>query len=109
MKINDKIVQYDIAKYQQKSNSKPAEEIDPGRSGEVGKQRGGEAISGDAVVDFSQKTLEAQTVKEIIASEPDVRSEKVAEIKEKLDSGTYKINHQAVADKMVDSLLDELF
>jgi flagellar biosynthesis anti-sigma factor FlgM len=38
--------------------------------------------------------------KEIIASEPAVRKGKVAELKERVISGRYVINHEEVADKI---------
>ncbi len=38
--------------------------------------------------------------KESIASEPAIRKDKVAELKEKIISGRYNINHKELADKI---------
>jgi len=59
-------------------------------------------------VNLSQASKEAQKIKEIIASEPDVREDKVADLKERIESGRYTIDHAKVADKLVNELIDEL-
>ena len=60
-------------------------------------------------MDFSRTSKEAQRIKDILASEPEIREERVMEIKKKIESGTYRIDHQAIAGKMVDGFLDEVF
>ncbi|MGD8883878.1 MAG: flagellar biosynthesis anti-sigma factor FlgM [Desulfobacterales bacterium] len=62
----------------------------------------------DTVVlsDMAKTVQEAQTQLESI---PDVREEKVAELREQVENGTYEIDAEKIADKMLrDSLLNDL-
>jgi flagellar biosynthesis anti-sigma factor FlgM len=49
--------------------------------------------------DGSEVILSA-AAKEIMASEPAIRKDKVAKLKERIISGRYDINHEEVADKI---------
>ncbi len=46
--------------------------------------------------------------REIVYQTPEVRPEKVAEIKEAIEAGTYEIDSEKLADKLIDELLPEL-
>ena len=62
----------------------------------------------DTVVlsDMAKTVQDAQTQLESI---PDVREEKVAALKEQIENGTYEIDAEKLADKMLrDSLLNDL-
>ncbi len=62
----------------------------------------------DTVVlsDTAKKIKEAQTQLEAI---PDVREDKVAQLKEQIENGTYEIDEEKIADKMLkDSLFNDL-
>lgn len=62
----------------------------------------------DTVVlsDTAKKIQEAQTQLEAI---PDVREDKVAQLKEQIENGTYEIDEEKIADKMLkDSLFNDL-
>ena len=62
----------------------------------------------DTVVlsDTAKRVQEAQTQ---LKSIPDVREDKVAELKAQIESGTYEIDAQKIADKMLkDALLKDL-
>jgi len=62
----------------------------------------------DTVVlsETAKKIQEAQRQLEAI---PDVREDKVAQLKEQIENGTYEINEEKIADKMLkDSLLNDL-
>jgi negative regulator of flagellin synthesis FlgM len=62
----------------------------------------------DTVVlsDMAKTVQEARTQLESI---PDVREDKVAELKEQIESGTYEIDAEKIAGKMLrDSLLNDL-
>jgi negative regulator of flagellin synthesis FlgM len=62
----------------------------------------------DTVVlsDMAKTVQEAQTQLDSI---PDVRKDKVAELKEQVENGTYEIDAPKIAEKMLrDSLLNEL-
>ena len=108
MKIDDRIINYDVYKQLPKSTPDETEKVQgkqtpDGNDTEV-HARGDQ----DAVVHLSQTSKEAQLIREVISTEPDVREEKVTELKEKIESGRYEINHEAVANKLVDSFLDEI-
>jgi len=62
----------------------------------------------DTVVlsDMAKTVQEAQTQ---LKSIPDVREDKVAELREQVENGTYEIDAEKIADKMLrDSLLNDL-
>jgi len=62
----------------------------------------------DTVVlsDTAKKIQEAQKQLEAI---PDVREDKVAQLKEQIENGTYEIDEEKIADKMLkDSLFNDL-
>jgi negative regulator of flagellin synthesis FlgM len=108
MKIDNRIIHYEISKQLPK---RPENEIE----GMEGKQTSSEpkveekSQSGqDTIVNLSTASKEAQTAREVIASEPDVREDKVAELKERIESGNYSVDNKAVADKIVDSFIDEI-
>ena len=106
MKINDQIMNYDASKHISKSTQQPQEMQGEKKISDVTKVEG--QASQDTIVNLSPALREAQAVKELISSQPDVREEKVAELKQRIESGRYEIDHMAVADKMVDSFLDEI-
>ena len=63
----------------------------------------------DTVVisDTAKRIQEAQSKIQAI---PDVRAEKVAELKARIENGTYEINPDKIAAKMIrESLLNDLF
>ncbi len=71
-------------------------------------QGSNEVIKGDRV-DLSQRVREIQEAKGLLDSLPDTRQEKVAEIKKRIENGTYKIEGQKIAFSMVkEALLYEL-
>jgi len=62
----------------------------------------------DAVVNLSERSKDVRRAEEVIRSEPDVRSEKVQAIKDKIEKGTYEIDFDKTAEKMVKAFFDEL-
>lgn len=67
------------------------------------------AITADTVV-ISDTAKRIQEARFQLESIPDTRSEKVAEIKRSIQDGTYKIEPDKIADKMIrESLLNDLF
>jgi negative regulator of flagellin synthesis FlgM len=106
MKIDDKIINYEINKYLPNSPPNATEKVD--EKGVSDEQKVEGSADRDAIVSLSQASKEAQKIKEIIASEPDVREDKVADLKERIESGRYTIDHAKVADKLVNELIDEL-
>ena len=58
-------------------------------------------------VELSDTAREIRQIKNTLNEIPDVRESKVAELKTKIDNGTYNINGEEVAKKMVrESFLD---
>ncbi len=54
---------------------------------------------------ISSKAKEMAKVKEAASNAPDVREEKIAELRKKIAEGRYKVDAEAIADKMVDDHL----
>jgi negative regulator of flagellin synthesis FlgM len=109
MKIDDKILNYEISKYLPKSTQNATEKIGEKPLSEEQKVEGSERPDQDTIVNLSQASREVQKIREIILSEPDVREDKVSDLKERIESGRYTIDHKAVADKLVNELIDDLF
>ena len=58
-------------------------------------------------VKISESFHEVQRANEILAGLPDVRVDKIGEIKPRVDDGSYNVESEVVAKKMVDSALRE--
>ncbi len=58
--------------------------------------------SGAVNAEISGKAREFSKAKAVASSAPDVREEKVAELKRKISEGKYQVNAEALADRMVD-------
>ena len=108
MKVDDKTTTHEISQYVSKSKLSETQQIEQKQPLDEQKTEGVNGSDQDTVVNLSQASKEAQRIREIILSEPDVREEKVAELKRQIESGEYKIDHDAVADKLVDSFIDEI-
>ena len=108
MKIDDKIIAYEINKYLPKSTPSATKKIEELQVPDEQKVEEKARPEQDTIVNLSQASKEAQKIEEIILSEPDIREDKVAALKEKIESGKYSIDHKAVAEKLVDNFIDEL-
>ena len=109
MKIDDRIINYEISKQLSKSTQNA---MDVNREKKVCDEQPCEVkveTEKDTIVNLSPALKETQLAKEIIASQPDIREDKVSELKQKIESGKYTIDNDAVADKIVDFFIDELF
>jgi len=109
MKIDDRIINYEISKNLPKSTPNETKKIEEKRLSDEQKVETKDQSEEDTIVNLSQASKEAQKIKEAILSEPDVREDKVSALKEEIESGRYKIDHKRVADKLVDAFLDEVF
>ena len=105
MKIDSKMATYEIAKHL--PNKAPVVAEGKPSSPQVGPEKAGSS-SGAAVVQISHASKEAQLAEKIIDEAPDTREAKVAEIKARIASGDYKIDHGKVASKMIEQDLEEL-
>ena len=60
-------------------------------------------------VEISKTAKDVQEAQNQLAAIPEVREDKVAELKEQIENGTYEIDEQKIADKMLtDALLNDL-
>lgn len=59
-------------------------------------------------VNLSDRALEAKKIKELAMAAPDVDQAKVEKFRKLIDEGKYKVDANAVADKMVDEELSIL-
>jgi len=106
MKIDNQVAAYEIARHRPNKAQAAAEGKQLSR--EAGPEKAG-SRSGDAVVHFSNASQEAHLADKIIAAAPDTRDAKVAEIKARVASGDYKIDHEKIAAKIIEQDLEELF
>ena len=68
-----------------------------------------QAIKSDTVV-ISETAKRIQAAQSQLETIPDVRSEMVADIKRRIEDGTYEIKPDKIAEKMIrESLLNDLF
>jgi negative regulator of flagellin synthesis FlgM len=70
---------------------------------ESGKSQPGSTVSIQDKVDISSKVRMFQDIKKAALDAPDIRTEKVAEIGQKIHSGTYRPDFTLVADKLLSS------
>ena len=93
IRIKNKTVQdrVDVA------GKKPAHQ----KSESAGQTPGGEQIDLSAKAKGIQKTLET------VQTSPDIRSEKVAEIKSQIANNTYQVDSQALAEKILQEIITE--
>ena len=95
-KVNDASAQM-IQQYQ-KIDSVKSEDEKP-----VGK---GKAIATERV-DLSNKAKDIQKIKQVLEQTPEIREEKVQDLKHQIQTGNYTINPAKIADKMLgESLID---
>jgi negative regulator of flagellin synthesis FlgM len=61
--------------------------------------------TGAAKAEISPKAREFAQAKAVAGQAPDVREQKIADIKARIAAGKYEVNAQAIADRMVDEHL----
>jgi negative regulator of flagellin synthesis FlgM len=75
----------------------------------VDKQAGSAAVKPEETVDLSTMARDIQQAKVEVSKLPDVREEKVQEIKAQVEKGTYNVSGEQIADKMVGETIVDLF
>lgn len=81
---------------------------DPVRN-EGDKPVGGAAAIATERVDLSTKAQEFQRIRQIVDQTPDVRQDKVRELKDRIESGKYVVDSGKVAARMLgESLIDTI-
>ena len=66
-----------------------------------------DSAKGDKV-SLSDASRDLALAQQAVASEPDVRAEKVAQIKQDIEAGQYKVNPEKVADKLIGDIISEV-
>ena len=61
--------------------------------------------SGEEKVEISGKARDIQRVKAAIAELPEVRQEKIEELKQQIQEGRYEMDMDKLADRILDSIL----
>ena len=74
----------------------------------VDKQAGPAAVAAEKV-DISARAKDIQLAKAVINSLPDVRDARVQELKTQIEQGSYQVNSNKIAEKMVRENLIDLF
>ena len=105
MKIDSKIANYEIAKNLSHTTSSVANERQQAKEVSTGQSGNG---SQDTIVHLSRASKETQLADKIISTTPEIRADKVAEIRERIESGNYKIDHEKIAARLVESNLEEI-
>jgi negative regulator of flagellin synthesis FlgM len=59
-------------------------------------------------VDLSPSAMMIKKIEEVALSAPDTRADKVAALKQKVESGTYQVNSDELAGKMLKEFIVEL-
>lgn len=62
-------------------------------------------LASAAKVDISQRAQDMKKIKELAMAAPEVDIDKVAKFQKLIDEGKYKIDSEAIADRMVDEHL----
>jgi len=75
----------------------------------VDKQAGAAAVKPEETVDLSTMARDIQQAKVEVSQVPDVREEKVQEIKAQVETGTYNVSGEQIANKMVGESIIDLF
>ena len=73
-------------------------------------QKGGVAQPDSDRLELSVRSREISHLEDLIRSTPDIREEKVEQVRNELESGTYNVKAEKIAEKMIrGNLLDEIF
>jgi negative regulator of flagellin synthesis FlgM len=75
----------------------------------VNKQAPQPEVNTEEKVSISKESRDAGLMKGIINNLPDVREEKVQELKAQIDKGTYEVKSEDIAKKMVSESLIDIF
>jgi negative regulator of flagellin synthesis FlgM len=67
----------------------------------------GRVAAPEETVDLSTKARDVHSIQNALAGIPDIREEKVQELKSRIEAGTYNVSGEQIAGKIVgESLLD---
>ena len=85
-------------------------EVEAAKPPEVNKEEGtvGAVQQAGDTVSLSQDAKDIKLAKVAVEAAPEVREEVVQDLKKEVDSGTYEVNSNQIADKMVGANIDEV-
>jgi flagellar biosynthesis anti-sigma factor FlgM len=81
---------------------------DPVRQ-DIDKAVSGTLLPQEEKVDLSTKAKDIQRIKARLADIPDIREERVQELKAEIAKGTYRVSGEKIAEKMVEEALVDIF
>jgi flagellar biosynthesis anti-sigma factor FlgM len=87
-----------------------AKEIEATKPAEISNDEGstGEVKAVGDKVSLSKSARDIQIAKDAVEAVPEIREEAVQDLKKEVDSGTYEINSNQIAEKMVGANIDEV-
>lgn len=62
----------------------------------------------DTVVNLSQKSRDVQAAQKAVEVQPDIRAEKVQTIADKISNGTYAVDPEKTAEKIMQAFFEEM-
>ena len=90
-----------IQQYQRNENT--AQQVNQNQAGSTA------TVKSEEKVDLSTMAKEIQQAKVEVSKSPDVREEKVNDIRNQVQQGTYNVSGEQIANKMVGESLVDLF
>jgi len=99
MKISNIYNDPNLIPYIQQNNKQPA--VDKNQLPQEIKDK----IAAEYKVDLSTESKEMKKIQDLLAATPDVRAERVEALKKLIESGQYKVDSNALAEKMIKEFL----
>ena len=107
MKVDDKMISYEVTGNIRKLSPGKTDRVDKDKSA-AGEKVPEEHSKGDTVVRLSETSKETRRIRELVLSQPEVREDKVASSREKIESGDYELDYEGIADKLVNAFIKDL-
>ena len=88
--------------------NKNVQRLDSPQQSEKIQKRGATSSDSDRL-ELSVRSLEISHIEDLIRSTPDVREDRVNQVRSQIDSGAYNVKAEQIADKIIGgNLLDEI-
>ncbi|MBU1170329.1 MAG: flagellar biosynthesis anti-sigma factor FlgM [Proteobacteria bacterium] len=102
MKVTETNVNFGRQAYTKGVESTSAAELNTAKQPEPKKEMPEDKVS------LSSNAQDMQVAKDAMALAPDIRADKVYEVRSAIDNGSYQINAQKIADKMIGFSIDQM-
>ena len=106
MKVNNSIDSAQISKADESKKASSASRIR--KEKEVATSKAGSSTAGGAASEISSRAKEMATAREVAKNAPDIREDKVAELKKKIANKEYNVSADDIADKLVNEHLQTM-